>query len=77
MAGSVRPRAGATRCAAWRLTAPSVKFMDIKNQFKAAGVTLQAYNMSFNDSFTDLEIEKGFDQAQALGVEASSPRRRT
>ncbi len=53
---------------AWRLTAPSVKFMDIKNQFKASGVTLQAYNISFNDSFTDLEIEKGFDQAQALGA---------
>jgi sugar phosphate isomerase/epimerase len=53
---------------AWRLTAPSVKFIDIKNEFKAAGVTLQAYNISFNDSFTDLEIEKGFDQAQALGA---------
>jgi len=45
-----------------------VKFIDIKNQFKAAGVVLQAYNISFNDSFTDLEIEKGFDQAKALGA---------
>jgi sugar phosphate isomerase/epimerase len=53
---------------AWRLTAPSVKFIDVKNQFKAAGVTLQAYNISFNDSFSDLEIEKGFDQAKALGA---------
>jgi sugar phosphate isomerase/epimerase len=53
---------------AFRLTAPSVRFVEIKNQFKAAGVALQAYNISFNDSFTDLEIEKGFDQAKALGV---------
>jgi sugar phosphate isomerase/epimerase len=53
---------------AWRLTAPSVRFRDIKSQFQAAGVALQAYNVSFNDSFTDLEIEKGFDQAQALGA---------
>jgi sugar phosphate isomerase/epimerase len=53
---------------AFRLTAPSVRFIDVKNQFKAAGVTLQAYNLSFNDSFTDIEIEKGFDQAKALGV---------
>lgn len=53
---------------AWRLTAPAVRFMEVKQAFKDAGVVLQAYNISFNDSFTDLEIEKGFDQAQALGV---------
>jgi sugar phosphate isomerase/epimerase len=53
---------------AWRLTAPAVRFMEVKRNFKEAGVALQAYNISFNDSFTDLEIEKGFDQAQALGV---------
>ena len=52
----------------WRVTAPSIHFKDIKKQFQDAGVVLQAYNVSFNDSFTDLEIEKGFDQAQALGV---------
>ena len=52
----------------WRLTAPSVKFMDVKKEFALAGVALQAYNISFNDSFTDLEIEKGFEQAQTLGV---------
>jgi hypothetical protein len=39
-----------------------------QEQFEEAGVALQAYNLSFNDSFTDLEIEKGFDQAKALGV---------
>jgi sugar phosphate isomerase/epimerase len=52
----------------WRLTAPAVRFMDIKREFQAAGVKVQAYNVSFNDTFTDLEIEKGFEQAQALGA---------
>jgi sugar phosphate isomerase/epimerase len=52
----------------WRLTAPTVRFRSIKDDFKAAGVVLQAYNISFNDSFTEPEIEKGFEQAQALGV---------
>jgi sugar phosphate isomerase/epimerase len=53
---------------AWRTTAPSVKFMGVKKDFADAGVVLQAYNISFNESFTDLEIEKGFEQAQALGA---------
>jgi len=53
---------------AWRMTAPSVRFRDVRQTFKDAGVAIQAYNISFNDSFTDIEIEKGFDQAQALGA---------
>ena len=52
----------------WRTTAGSIKFMEIGKQFKEAGVKLQAYNISFNDSFSDLEIEKGFEEAKALGV---------
>ncbi len=52
----------------WRLTAPVVRFRDVRNEFQAAGVALQAYNISFNESFSDLEIEKGFEQAQTLGV---------
>jgi sugar phosphate isomerase/epimerase len=52
----------------WRLGAPSVKFMGIRDQFKAAGIKLQAYNLSFNESFTDAEIEKGFEMAAALDV---------
>ena len=52
----------------WRTTAGSIKFMEIAKQFKDAGVKLQAYNISFNDSFNDLEIEKGFEEAKALGV---------
>jgi len=46
----------------------ALESMEIAKQFKDAGVKLQAYNISFNDSFNDLEIEKGFEEAKALGV---------
>ena len=52
----------------WRTTAGSIKFREIGQQFKDAGVKIQAYNISFNESFSDLEIEKGFEQAKALGA---------
>jgi sugar phosphate isomerase/epimerase len=40
----------------------------VRKKFDAAGVKLQAYNYSFNDSFTDEEIDRGFLMAKALGV---------
>ena len=52
----------------WRLTAPSVRFRDVRKQFAEAGVKLQALNISFNESFTDDEIEAGFRMAKALDV---------
>jgi sugar phosphate isomerase/epimerase len=52
----------------WRTTAPTVAFRDIKAKFTEAGIKLQAYNLSFNESFTDDEIEKGFEMAESLGV---------
>jgi sugar phosphate isomerase/epimerase len=52
----------------WRLTTPLDTFTAVKKKFDAAGVKLQAYNYSFNDSFTDEEIERGFEMAKALGV---------
>lgn len=52
----------------WRLTVPLDHFKDIRKKFNAAGVKLQAYNLSFNDSFSDEEIDRGFQMAQALGV---------
>ena len=52
----------------WRLTVPLDHFKDIRKKFDAAGVKLQAYNLSFNDSFNDEEIDRGFQMAQALGV---------
>lgn len=52
----------------WRLTVPLDHFEAIRRKFDGAGVALQAYNLSFNDSFTDEEIDRGFQMAQALGV---------
>jgi sugar phosphate isomerase/epimerase len=52
----------------WRLSEPMDTFKGVRKKFDDAGITLQAYNYSFNDSFTDEEIERGFEMAKALGV---------
>src|SRR5262249_33840557 len=53
----------------WRLKTPLDFFQDIKRRFDAAGVTIFAYNYSFSESFSDEEIDRGFDMARALGAE--------
>jgi sugar phosphate isomerase/epimerase len=52
----------------WRETASLDQFTRTRDQFRRAGVTLSAYNISFKDDFSDREIERGFDMAQALGT---------
>jgi sugar phosphate isomerase/epimerase len=52
----------------WRLSVPLDHFKEIRKKFDAAGIRLQAYNLSFNDNFTDEEIDRGFQMAGALGV---------
>jgi sugar phosphate isomerase/epimerase len=41
----------------------------VKRKCAAAGVTVYAYNLSFNESFTDDEINRGFEAAKTLGAE--------
>ena len=53
----------------WRLETPLDHFSAIKKKFDAAGITVYAYNYSFNTSFTDPEIDRGFEIAKALGAE--------
>jgi sugar phosphate isomerase/epimerase len=53
----------------WRLTVPMDHFKAIRRKFDDAHIRLHAYNLSFNDSFTDEEIDRGFEMARALGVE--------
>ncbi len=53
----------------WRLTVSMDHFRDIRRKFDDAGVHLHAYNFSFNDGFSDEEIDRGFEMAKALGVE--------
>lgn len=52
----------------WRTTVPLSFFTDVKKKFDDAGIKLVAYNYSFNNSFTDEEIDRGFDFAKALDV---------
>jgi sugar phosphate isomerase/epimerase len=54
---------------AWRLTTPLDHFAGIRKKFDAAGLKIFGYNYSFNPSFTDEEIERGFEMAKALGAE--------
>jgi sugar phosphate isomerase/epimerase len=52
----------------WRMEVPLDHFREIRRKFDAAGITLTAYNLSFQNDFTDDEIARGFDMARALGV---------
>jgi sugar phosphate isomerase/epimerase len=53
---------------AWRLTTPLSTFEDIKGKFARAGITVNAYNLSFRDDFSEEEIARGFAMARALGA---------
>lgn len=53
---------------AWRLTTPLDHFAGIRRKFDAAGLKIFGYNYSFNPSFTDEEIDRGFEMARALGA---------
>ena len=37
----------------WRLTVPLEEIKAVRRKFDAAGINLYAFNLSFNDSFTD------------------------
>ena len=53
----------------WRTTVPLSFFTGVKKKFDDAGIKLIAYNYSFNNTFSDEEIDRGFDFAKALGVQ--------
>lgn len=55
---------------AWRLATPLSHFAEVRRRFEAAKITVFAYNLSFNDTFTDEEIERGFLAARELGARA-------
>lgn len=52
----------------WRLTVPMDEIKAVRKKFDDAGISLFAFNISFRDDFTDEEIERGFQMAEALGV---------
>ena len=53
----------------WRLETPIDHFRAIQKKFETAGMTIYAFNYSPNNSFTDAEIDRGFEMAKALGAE--------
>jgi sugar phosphate isomerase/epimerase len=53
----------------WRVETPLDHFRAIGKNFAAANITIRGFNYSFNDSFTDAEIDRGFEMARALGAE--------
>jgi sugar phosphate isomerase/epimerase len=53
----------------WRVETPIEHFLEIRRKFGAAGISIYAYNYSFNASFTDQEIDRGFEMTRALGAE--------
>jgi hypothetical protein len=58
----------------WRLQTGAGMFDGVRARFAAAGITLHACSIGFNDSFTDAEIDATFRQVKALGVSTiSSP----
>jgi sugar phosphate isomerase/epimerase len=52
----------------WRLTVPMDEIKAVRKKFDDAGIQLFALNLSFREDFTDPEIDRGFQMAQALGV---------
>jgi sugar phosphate isomerase/epimerase len=52
----------------WRLETPLDHFRGIRKQFESAGLSIAAYNYSPDTSFTDDEIDRGFEIAKALGA---------
>jgi sugar phosphate isomerase/epimerase len=53
----------------WRVETPLDHFRAIRKKFDNANIALRAFNYSFNDSFSDAEIDRGFEMARALGAE--------
>lgn len=66
--GHVEPKLNRDELRKWRTTVSMDHFRAVRKKFDDAGILLYAYNYSFRDNFTDEEIARGFEMAQALGV---------
>lgn len=53
----------------WREQTPIDEFRAVKAKFDRAAIRIYAYNLSFKDDFSDLEIERGFEMTRALGTD--------
>ncbi len=53
----------------WRLESSLDHFRSVRKKFDAAGITIFAYCYNMNASFTDAEIDRGFEMTKALGTD--------
>jgi sugar phosphate isomerase/epimerase len=53
----------------WRLDTSLDHFKNVRRKFDAAGITISGYCYNMNQSFTDAELERGFEIARALGTD--------
>ena len=65
----VEPKVSRDELRKWRLETPVDHFRAVKKKFDAAGISIYAWNYSPDASFTDQEIDRGFEQAKALGAD--------
>jgi len=65
--GHVEPKKRGAEMTTWRETVDLDEFKKVREKFDKAGIVLYAYNYSFRESFTDKEIERGFEFAKTLG----------
>jgi sugar phosphate isomerase/epimerase len=52
----------------WRLESSLDHFKNARKKFDAAGITITAYCYNMNASFSDAEIDRGFEMTKALGA---------
>ena len=53
----------------WRLESSLDHFKNARRKFDEAGITITAYCYNMNASFTDAEIDRGFEMTKALGTD--------
>ncbi len=53
----------------WRIETPLDYFRGVSRKFSDAGITLSAYSLNFNDTFTAQEINRGFEITKAMGLD--------
>jgi sugar phosphate isomerase/epimerase len=53
----------------WRLETSLDHFTNVRKKFDAAGITIHAYCYNMNSSFTNTELDRGFEFARVLGTD--------
>jgi sugar phosphate isomerase/epimerase len=68
-APEVEPKGTREELRRWRLETPLDHFRQIGQKFKKAGIAIFAYNYSPNASYSEEEIDRGFEMTKALGAD--------